>query len=116
MNKPVSYRPQELSKRLGEKKVAELVGRVQAGESARSLARDVGVASSALTRLLRAHGVTVRKQRVSDATARQLAKEYEAGATMRELEAKHGLSHGAVLRALHRSGVEMRAKAPRKRG
>ncbi|WP_298864176.1 hypothetical protein [uncultured Microbacterium sp.] len=115
LNKQVSYRPQELSKRLGEAKVAELVRRAQAGESARSLANELGVANSALTRMLRAQGVTIRKQQVSDATARQLAEEYEAGLTVRELEARHGLSHGAVLRSLHKSGVDMRAKAPRTR-
>lgn len=114
LNKPVSYRSQELSKRLGEKKVAELVRRTEAGESVRSLARELDVANSALTRMLRAQGVTIQKRKVSDDEAAAMAKEYQAGATMRELEASHGLSHGAVLRALHRVGVEMRAKAPRK--
>lgn len=113
MNKPVSYRPQELSKRLGAEKVKELVRRVNSGESVRSLAQELGVANSALTRMLRAQGASVAKRKVSDAAARQMAKEYEAGATMREIEAKHGLSHGAVLRSLHRSGITMRAQAPR---
>lgn len=115
LNKPVSYRPQELSKRLGEKKVAELVRRAETGESVQSLARELGVSNSALTRMLRAEGVIIQKRRVSDEEATIMAKEYEAGATLREIEAKHGLSHGAVLRSLHRSGVEMRAKAPRRR-
>lgn len=115
LNKPVSYRPQELSKRLGEKKVAELVRRVKAGESVRSLARELEVSNSALTRMLRAEDAVIAKRTVSDEEAASMAKEYEAGATIRELEAKHGLSHGAVLRSLHRSGVEMRAKAPRPR-
>ncbi|GAB2513253.1 helix-turn-helix domain-containing protein [Paramicrobacterium agarici] len=113
LNKPVSNRPQELSKRLGEKKVAELVRRAEAGESVRSLAQELSVANSALTRMLRAQGVTIQKRKVSDDETAAMAKEYEAGATMREIEAGHGLSHGAVLRSLHKSGVEMRAKAPR---
>lgn len=115
LNKPVSYQPQELSKRLGEKKVAELVLRMEAGESVRSLARELNVANSALTRMLRAQGVTIQKRKVSGEEAAVMANEYEAGATMREIEAKHGLSHGAVFRSLHKSGVEMRAKAPRTR-
>lgn len=82
LNKPVSYRPPELSKLLGEAKVAELVYRTRAGKSARSLALELGVANSALTRMLRAHGVTIRRQWVSEATARLLAQKYEAGATM----------------------------------
>jgi transposase-like protein len=113
VNRRVSYRPQELSKRLGEKKVAELVRRVEAAESVRSLARELGVANSALTRMLRAQDTTITKRKVSDAAARQMAKEYEAGATMRELEMTFGLSHGGVHRALHRVGIEPRAQAPR---
>lgn len=115
LNKPVSYRPQELSKRLGEEKVAELVRRVKAGESVRSLARELDVANSALTRMLRAEGATVQKRTVSDDEAAAMTKEYAAGATMREIEARHGLSHGAVLRSLHLSGVTMRASAPRRK-
>ena len=95
--------------------MAELVRRAQAGDSVRSLARELGVANSAPTRMLRAQGVIIQKRKVSDDETAAMAKEYEAGATMREIEAKHGLSHGAVLRSLHRSGVEMRVPAPRKR-
>lgn len=115
LNKPVSFRPQELSKRLGEKKVAELARRAETGESVRSLAWELDVANSALTRMLRAEGVTIRKRAVSDEQAAAMAKEYEAGATMREIEARHGLSHGAVMRSLQLSKVQMRAPAPRKR-
>lgn len=95
---------------MGEVKVAELVRRAEAGESALSLTLELGVANSAPTRMLRTQGVTIRKQQVRDASARRLAKEYEAGATMCELEAKHGLSHCAILRSLQKSGVEMRAR------
>lgn len=93
--------------------MAELVRRVDAGESVRPLAEELGVANSALTRMLRTQGASVAKRTVSDTTARQMAKEYEVGATMREIETKHGLSHEAVPRSLHRSGVTMRARAPR---
>lgn len=113
VNKQVSYRPQKLSMRLGAEKVAELVRRVEAGESVRSLAQELGVANSALTRMLRAQGAPIAKRKVTDPTARQMAKEYEAGATMRELEVKHGLSHSAVYRALHRVGIDTRESKPR---
>lgn len=115
MSAPASYQPHELSKRLGAAKVTEVVRRVQAGESARSLAAELGVANSALIRMLREQGVTVQRRKVSDEDAAAMAREYETGASMAELEEKFGLSHGAVYRALHRAGVEMRASAPRKR-
>lgn len=113
LNKPVSPRRQELSRRLGKKKVAELMQRFEAGESTSSLAKELGVSNSALIRMLRAQGAAIPKRKVTDEDVAAMAREYKAGATVREIEAKHGFSHGAVLRSLHRSGVEMRAKAPR---
>ena len=95
--------------------MSELVRRAHTGESARSLALELGVANSALTRMLREEGVTIQKRKVSAEDERALARAYEAGNTIAELEKSFKLSHGAVLRALHRSGVEMRAKAPRKK-
>lgn len=115
LGKPVLYRAHELSKRLGGEMVDGLVGRAQAGESVQSLAREVGVAHSALTRMLRARGVTIQRRKVSEEKERALAKAYEAGQTIADLERSCKISHGAMLRALHRAGVEMRAKAPQKR-
>jgi len=83
-------------------------------DRAMSIAKGLEVAPSALIRLLRQHGVVVRKDGVSTEQARQLAKEYEAGATMAELEAKYKLSHSTVYRALHRVGISAREQAPRK--
>ena len=115
LSETISYRAHELSKRLGTEKLGEIVRRANAGESARSLSRELGVANSALTRMLREEGVVIRKRRVSPEEERVLAAAYEAGNTIAELEKQFKLSHGAVLRALHRAGVEMRAKSPRKR-
>ncbi|WP_222846068.1 helix-turn-helix domain-containing protein [Microbacterium testaceum] len=115
LSAPVSYRAHELSKRLGAIKVEELICRAEAVESVRSLAREVGVANSALTRMLREHGVGISKRKVSEEEAAELAKGYEAGATIRELQRRHELSQGAVARALRRAGVAMRPSAPRQR-
>jgi hypothetical protein len=114
-SKLTAYQPHELSRRLGATKVDELYRRAQAGESIRSLARELGVANSALTRMLREQGVAVSKRKVSDDEAAAMAGEYGDGATIAGLEKKYGLSHGAVLRSLHRSGVAMRASAPRRK-
>ena len=93
--------------------MSEIVARAEAGESARSLAQELGVANSALTRMVREQGVTIRKSRVSVEDEQAMVSAYEAGHTIAEIENMFRLSHGAVLRALHRSGVTMRAKAPR---
>lgn len=106
---------QNLSKRLSPDEIAAAIARYESGESARAIAADIGVAGSALVRLLREKGVVVKKTRVSLEKATRMAKQYEAGATMRELEARYKLSHGAVYRALHRVGVEMRESKPRRK-
>lgn len=115
LNAPVSYRAHELSKRLGAEKVGGVVRRAKAGESVRSLARELGVSNSALTRMLREEGVVIQRRTVSAEDEQALARAYDAGNTIAGLEKQFKLSHGAVIRALHRAGVEMRAKAPRKK-
>jgi hypothetical protein len=113
LSTPKPYRSHELSKRLGAAKVEELVRRARAGESVRSLARELGVANSALTRMLRDHGVEISRRKVTENEVTAMATEYDAGATMAELEKKYELSHGAVYRALRRAGVQTRSSVLR---
>jgi transposase-like protein len=110
-----AFKPHRLEARLGPVVVAKVVRRYESGESATAIAKEVGVAPSALLRLLREQNVVVRKQGLTLERAAALAHEYKAGATMAELEKKYGLSHSTVFRALHRAGAEMRESAPRRR-
>ncbi|WP_420898072.1 helix-turn-helix domain-containing protein [Cryobacterium lyxosi] len=112
---PAEFQLHRLSSRLSAQQIKDIVRRYEAGESARTLASEFGVAPSALLRLLRERNVVVRQQVVTPEQDETMARDYEAGMTMAELEEKHGLSHGAMLRALHRRGVAMRPKAPRQR-
>lgn len=112
---PKAYQPHGVARRLGPKRVADVIARYEAGESARSIAARLDISTSAIVNLLRDNAVVVRKRRVTEVEAKRMAKEYEAGATIRELQAKYDLSQGAVARALHRIGVQMRPKAPRRR-
>lgn len=103
-----------LADRLGTGTRAEIVRRYQDGTSANTLAKEHGIAPSALLNLLRAEHVVVRTNRVSNAEAEQLKYEYENGATVALLCERHTLSHGAVLRALHRAGATMRSVGRKK--
>jgi hypothetical protein len=115
LSEPPEFQIHRLSSRLSTEQIEDVVRRYEAGESARTLASEFGVAPSALLRLLRERNVVVRRQVITPDQEQLMARDYESGMTMAELEMKHGLSHGAVLRALHRVGVEMRPKAPRKK-
>lgn len=108
------YRAHKLTKRLSPEQIEEVLQRYASGESAALIATAYGVATSALTRLLRERSVVVRKHGVPEEIARRLAVKYEAGATIAQLEAQHGLSHGAVSRALKKMGVQMRPKGRRR--
>ena len=112
---PTEFQIHRLSARLSSEQIQDVVRRYEGGESARALATEYDVATSALIRLLRERNIVVRRQTITPEQAELMAREYEAGRTVAEIKDKHGISHGAVLRALHRSGVEMRAKAPRKK-
>jgi len=114
-SEPGDFQIHRLSARLSAKQIEDVIRRHEAGESARSLAAEFGIAPSALIRLLRERNVVVRRQTVTPDQEEMMARDYEAGMTVAELKEKHGISHGAVLRALHRLGVEMRAKAPRRK-
>jgi hypothetical protein len=109
------FRVHALSRRLSRDVIDEIVRRYQSGESATSLAKELGVAPSALLNLMRERNITVRKHGVSKELAARLATEYAAGSTVAELEAKHGLSHGAVMRALKSAGAVMRPTGRRPR-
>ncbi len=108
------FKVHRLSARLGSSTVDEIVRRYQLGESATSLAKEYGVAPSALLSLMREQNVVVRERFISPELAETMAGEYRAGATVAELEERHGRSHNAVLRALRSVGVEMRATGRRR--
>ena len=114
-SEPAEFQIHRLSARLSGEQIDDVVRRYEAGESARTLATEHGVAPSALIRLLRERNVVVRRQVITPNQEEMMARDYEAGMTVAELKEKHSISHGAVLRALHRLEVEMRAKAPRKK-
>lgn len=111
---PTKFQVHRLSARLNPDLIQGVVERYEAGESARSLAVEIGIATSALLRLFRERKVVVRPRFVTPEQDKQLARDYTAGMTLVELEAKHGLSHNAVLRALRRGAVEMRGQGRRK--
>ncbi len=114
-SEPMGFQIHRLSSRLTPEQIVDVVRRYEAGESARALAAEFGVASSALIRLLRERRVVVRRQTVTPEQEDLMVRDYKAGMTVAEIKDKHGISHGAVLRSLHRMDVEMRAKAPRRK-
>jgi hypothetical protein len=78
-SEPSEFQVHRLSARLGAEWIEEIVRRYEAGESARTLAIESGVAPSALLRLLRERNVVVRKQVDTPDQEQLMAQGYEAG-------------------------------------
>lgn len=83
---PIPFKVHQLSKRLSTEQIDEVVQRYEAGASAGSLARELGIATSALLRLLRERNVVVRRRLVTAETEQSMAQEYKAGMTVAELQ------------------------------
>lgn len=114
LSAPSKYQIHALSKRLGAKKLKDIAQRYKAGESARALAMEHGVSTSALINLFHDYAIVVRQRGATDAAILRMAKDYEAGATVRDLVKQYELSQNTVLRALHGAGVTMRSKGRQK--
>lgn len=99
-----------IAKRLGPEKVAEICRRYAAGEIARQLAAEFGVAQTPLIGLLRANHVMVRQQSPTQEQKVAIVRGYQSGKTIAQLEQEMGISHGSIWRALRAAGVEMRPK------
>jgi len=108
------FKVHRLSARLNAELIDNVIQRYESGESARSLATEIGIAPSALLRLFRERNVTVQPRFVTPEQGQAMAKDYTAGMTVVQLEAKYRFSHNAVLRALRNAGVEMRPTGRRK--
>jgi DNA invertase Pin-like site-specific DNA recombinase len=111
------HRPgfQELSLRLGDEVMDEIVRRYEAGEGSPTIAREYGVAPSALIRALRARGVRIREQVLSDEVVARAAQLYESGLPVQRVADELHVAKSTLLRALKKAGVQMRPmRAPRK--
>lgn len=102
--------PRNLKRRLSRQEVAEIVSRYNAGHNTPALARDYGIAKSALLQLLRKEGVPLRKQAITSADAKQAARLYKRGLSITEIVERIGYSYSTVRKSLHESGVVMRPK------
>jgi len=74
----ILFSNQSIAVRLSAETVEEIVHRYRTGRSATSLAKELGVAPSALLNLMRERQVVIRKHGFTAERAAVLAREYEA--------------------------------------
>lgn len=102
-----------LNRRLAPQAIEELVTRYKAGDSTPALARDYGIAKSALLQLLHNERVTLRKQAITPRDPKRAARLYESGLSITVIVEQVGYSYSTVRKSLHESGVAMRPRGAR---
>lgn len=106
-----------VSRRLSAETIAELVQAYRDGVGTPEFRRRCQLSQGSVLRLLKTHGVAMRRQGLPDHDLPVATKLYEGGASLSEIGDRYGVSHSAVRRALIAHGVVMRPQGgskPRK--
>lgn len=109
--------PHRVSRRLSTETIDELVQAYRDGVGTPELRRRYQLSQGSVLRLLKTHGVTMRRQGLSDHDLPAATTLYEGGSSLSEIGDRFGISHSAVRRALIAHGVVMRPEGgsrPRK--
>jgi hypothetical protein len=99
-----------LTRRLSLEAITELVQSYRDGMGTPELRRRYNLSQGSVLKLLRAHGVTMRRQGLADTDLLAAAELYRDGAPLAEIGERFGVSYSAVRRALIASGVRMRSQ------
>ncbi len=84
--------------------------RYVAGETAKALADEFGIARNSVLNLLREHNIVVRRQPPTVDQRVAFVTEYESGASISEIANRHGVAFGTVQKALSTAMVRMRPR------
>jgi predicted DNA-binding protein YlxM (UPF0122 family) len=97
-----------LTQRLEPGQVDQLVADYRAGATTRELAERYHVSKTAVTELLTAHNVPLRRQGLSPSQVAEAIRLYAAGQSVAQAAQSLGASPSSVYDSLKRSGVQMR--------
>jgi transcriptional regulator of aromatic amino acid metabolism len=104
-------KPKTRSKRfLKPQDITDIVARYQAGETTQQVGSRYGISKTRVAIVLREHGVTIRRQGLSDEQAREAAKLYASGKSLAWLGTRFGVSHTTIAVALRQQAVQLRAR------
>lgn len=97
-----------VDRRLSGETIAELVQAYQGGMTTAQLRQRYSLSQGSVIKLLRQHGVPMRRQGLTDEQIETAIQKYEAGQSLATIGRKLGVDHGTVWRALKKRGVQMR--------
>lgn len=93
---------------LGAEGVDGLLARYQAGESAHSIAHDLGISAAGVMRLVRKHGLVIHDPLPSDEVVKLAGELYESGMSLKRVADQVDVPKSTVRKALIASGIAMR--------
>jgi lambda repressor-like predicted transcriptional regulator len=91
----------------------DIIARYEFGATTAELAAVYRVSKSRISAVLREHGVTLRRQGLTEKQTREAADYYIAGRSLAWLATRCGVSPTTVSRALQRQGVTLRPRPGR---
>ncbi len=105
----VGYQPHKLSQRLSDETVTDILAAYQAGATTREVGQRFGLAHSSINKLLKQHGVSVRRRSPSPADIARATAMYEKGTSTLQIANTLGYGASTVSRALRQAGVFLRS-------
>ncbi|MFH5208603.1 helix-turn-helix domain-containing protein [Antrihabitans sp. NCIMB 15449] len=112
-SKPVKTgRTHALKRQVGRAEVDEIVAKYESGISTNQLMAEHHLAKRTIAALLKANGVTMRRQGLTDQDIDHAAILYEEGWSLAWIAANRfdGISPTTVSRALRRKGIQLRGR------
>lgn len=103
------------AKQLQDDKALELVAAYETGASVHQLSRRYGIARQTVSKILRRHGVQMRKTGLSDEQIEEAVRLYQDGWTLAKIGGRMGVSPDTVRLRLRERGVRMRPRGARPR-
>jgi DNA-binding transcriptional regulator LsrR (DeoR family) len=90
--------------------VADIVHRYQADETTQRIGTRYGISKTRVATVLREHGITIRRQGLTDDQAKEAATLYITGKSLAQIGAHFGVSHTTIAAVLRQRGVQLRPR------
>ena len=108
---PRTGRTRALKRQPGREEIDQIIAKYQSGVSTNQLMTEHHLAKRTISALIKANGVTLRRQGLTNKQAREAANLYTAGRSLAWIAWRFGgISPTTVARALRRQGVSLRPR------
>ena len=90
--------------------VEDIVQKYNSGDTTQQIGAHFGISKSRVASVLRAQGITIRRQGLTIEQASEVGMLYAVGQSLAWLGARYDVSHTTVAAALRRQGMQLRPR------